>query len=278
MCQKCIFMVVHQSSSKTWKEAKRDAFLMSNSQKDVGPRHVQRLLLKNVPKASLVFWCNMKKKKNSTYVILLSGSALELQGNRPSNPSNPKPHHFVRQSQRFNALLSRNRWRKEKRLRTPRVHLGSQHWPASPKAGGLRPWSHEGMRWADANDTFSGSGSVLVDPMLANPFSPYSIQKHPEPQMCPKFVPAIVFGGSSPGEWNLSKICQNLKSDNLDKFWQIFDLFQSPRLDPQKQSLGQILDKFGVRGVLNAVRRERVRNPMHNRIAQAKLRWSDESS
>ena len=31
-------------------------------------------------------------------------------------------------------------------------------------------------------------------PRLANPFSPYSIQKRPKPQICPKFVPAIVFG------------------------------------------------------------------------------------
>ena len=30
---------------------------------------------------------------------------------------------------------------------------------------------------------------------VAKPFSPYSIQKRPEPQICPKFVPAIVFGG-----------------------------------------------------------------------------------
>ena len=29
---------------------------------------------------------------------------------------------------------------------------------------------------------------------VAQPFSPYSIQKRPEPQICPKFVPAIVWG------------------------------------------------------------------------------------
>ena len=37
-------------------------------------------------------------------------------------------------------------------------------------------------------------------------FSPYSIQKRPEPQICPKFVPAIVFGGPSQGVKNLQKI------------------------------------------------------------------------
>ena len=35
--------------------------------------------------------------------------------------------------------------------------------------------------------------------MLANPFSPYSIHKRCEPQICPKFVPAIVFGVSIQG-------------------------------------------------------------------------------
>ena len=36
--------------------------------------------------------------------------------------------------------------------------------------------------------------------MLVNPLSPYSIQKRPEPQICPKFVSAIVFEGSSQGD------------------------------------------------------------------------------
>ena len=54
-------------------------------------------------------------------------------------------------------------------------------------------------------------------PSVANPFSPYSVQKHPEPQICPKFVPAIVCGGSflSRGlkfDWNPPK-------QSLDKFW-----------------------------------------------------------
>ena len=37
-------------------------------------------------------------------------------------------------------------------------------------------------------------------PCFANPFPPYSLQKRPKPQNCPKFVPAIVWGGSSQGD------------------------------------------------------------------------------
>ena len=77
---------------------------------------------------------------------------------------------------------------------------------------------------------------------IANPFPPYSFQKRPEPQICPKSVPAIVFGGSSQGDWNLSKICQNLQKFvrklPFFKFWQIFDQFQSPWLEPPKTIAG----------------------------------------
>ena len=45
---------------------------------------------------------------------------------------------------------------------------------------------------------------VHITTYLANPFSPYSIQKRPEPQICPKFVPTIDFGGSNRG----TEICQ----------------------------------------------------------------------
>ena len=37
------------------------------------------------------------------------------------------------------------------------------------------------------------------------PFSPLQPSKTPETQICPKFVPAIVLGGSSQGDWNLEK-------------------------------------------------------------------------
>ena len=45
----------------------------------------------------------------------------------------------------------------------------------------------------------------------ANPPTPYSIQKRPELQICPKFVPAIVFEDSAQDDWNMSNICDNLK-------------------------------------------------------------------
>ena len=93
---------------------------------------------------------------------------------------------------------------------------------------------------------------------VASPFPPYSFQKRPEPQICPKFVPAIVFGGSSQGDWTLSKICQNLfencRFSNFDKF---LTNSSPPDWNAQKQSPGQILDKFGVRGVFESCKGEK---------------------
>ena len=40
----------------------------------------------------------------------------------------------------------------------------------------------------------------VPDASIANPFPPYSLQKRQKPQICPKFVPAIVLGGSSQGD------------------------------------------------------------------------------
>ena len=104
---------------------------------------------------------------------------------------------------------------------------------------------------------------------FANPLSPYSIQKRPEPQICPKFVLAIVFGGSSQGDWNLSKIFLNLKNVNctcLGVPWQtryrvcvatcwktsifrqiwtnVWQISVPPDWNPPKQSPRQISDKF----------------------------------
>ena len=70
---------------------------------------------------------------------------------------------------------------------------------------------------------------------VASPLFSYSIQKRPEPQICPKFVPAIVFEGSSPGGLEFVKNCQNLKNGNFrTNFDKVFDKFQSPRLEPSK--------------------------------------------
>ena len=85
---------------------------------------------------------------------------------------------------------------------------------------------------------------------FANPFSPYSIQKRPKRQICPKFVPAIVFGGFQSGGLEFEKSCQNLKNGNFQtNFDNFFQTFVPLTGTPQKQSLRQILDKFGVSGV-----------------------------
>ena len=98
-------------------------------------------------------------------------------------------------------------------------------------------------------ESWSWSSSFSFPTKVANPFSPYSIQKRPKSQICSKFVPAIVFGGSSQG-LKVGKICQQkLKNGNFRTNFDKFLLISVPLLEPQKQSLGQILDKFGVSGV-----------------------------
>ena len=55
------------------------------------------------------------------------------------------------------------------------------------------------------------------------------------------------------------KICQSLSENyRFSNFHKFLTNFSPPEWNPQKQSLGQILDKFGVRGVfLKAVREKR---------------------
>ena len=83
----------------------------------------------------------------------------------------------------------------------------------------------------------------------------------------PKFVQnlsqRLFWGGSSQAEsggLKFGKIFQNL-SENYrffwDKFWQIFPNFSPPDWNPPKQSLGQILDKFGVSGVFEGCKGEK---------------------
>ena len=70
-----------------------------------------------------------------------------------------------------------------------------------------------GEAWGTSGEVRGTSGEVWEtsgEPKFANPFPPYSFQKRPESQICPKFVPAIVFGVSSQGDWNLSKICPTI--------------------------------------------------------------------
>ena len=74
--------------------------------------------------------------------------------------------------------------------------------------------------------------------------------------ICWKFVPAIVLGGSSQGLknlWKVVKICLKISG-----FWQFFHKFLRPDWNPQKQSLGQILDNFGVRGVFECCKGKKV--------------------
>ena len=107
-------------------------------------------------------------------------------------------------------------------------------------------------------------------PLLAKPFSPYSIQKRPEPQICQKFVAAIVVGGSSQGVKNLKKLSKFVWKLRFFKFWQFFSNFWPPDWNPQKQSLGQILDKFGVRGVFECCKGKKVSQPFATDWARTK--------
>ena len=73
------------------------------------------------------------------------------------------------------------------------------------------------------------------------------------PKFVKNFVPTIVFRGSNQGDPNLSKIYRNFENDNFRTNLQIFNKFLTNLgpLDwnPEKQSLGQIFDKFGVWGI-----------------------------
>ena len=96
-------------------------------------------------------------------------------------------------------------------------------------------------------------------------FSPYSIQKRPEPQICPKFVPTIAFRGFNQGDPNLSKICR--KFENLSgncRFFFFFnfrhDKFGSPLIGtPKNNRRDKFWTNLGFGAFLNAVRGKRVR-------------------
>ena len=76
---------------------------------------------------------------------------------------------------------------------------------------GPRGASHEKFHAAPSKKQALLEGPL--PPRIAKPFSPYSIQKRPKPQICPKFVAAIVFGGSSQGGQKFAKVCQNLSEN-----------------------------------------------------------------
>ena len=59
-----------------------------------------------------------------------------------------------------------------------------------------------------------------------------------------------------------SKICRKfVRNCRFANFRQILTNFRPLDWNPQKQSLGQILDKFGVRGVFKCCKGKRVRKP-----------------
>ena len=110
----------------------------------------------------------------------------------------------------------------------------------------------------------------MMDTEVANPFPPYSLQKRPKPQICPKFVPAIVLGGSSQGGLRFGKICQYLKNgnfrSNFDKFFQISVPLTGT---PQNNRWDKSWTNLGFRVFLKAVRGKRVRN------TEANTTWVD---
>ena len=95
---------------------------------------------------------------------------------------------------------------------------------------------------------------------VANPFSPYKVfpltafKKRPETQICPKFIPTIVFWGSIRRDPNLSKsLPKNWKttiSGQIFKFSANFWQIQvSPCLEPRKTIVGTIFGQIWGSGV-----------------------------
>ena len=103
----------------------------------------------------------------------------------------------------------------------------------------------------------SSSKNLLLS-LLANPFSPLQAFKNARN---PKFVQNLaqrLFWGFQSGGLRFGKICQNLSENyRFSNFDRNFSKFQSPDWNPPKQSLGQILDKFGVSGVFEGCEGEK---------------------
>ena len=98
------------------------------------------------------------------------------------------------------------------------------------------------------------SRAVSTQVLRCEPFFPLQHSKTPRTPNLSKICPSDRFWGFQTGGLkfvkNLSKFVRKLP---FFKFRQIIDRFQSPGLETPKnnQSLGQILDKFGVRGVFD---------------------------
>ena len=69
---------------------------------------------------------------------------------------------------------------------------------------------------------------------------------------------------------NLSKFVRKLP---FFKFWQIFPNFSPPDWNPQKQSLGQISDKFGFSGVFEGCKGEKGSQAEGTKIFAIQIKW-----
>ena len=85
------------------------------------------------------------------------------------------------------------------------------------------------------------------------PFFPLQHSKRPRTPICPKFVPTIFLGVPIKGAQSCQKFVEKLKICPEIVVFQFFDKFLTnlgpPDWNPEKQSSGQILDKFGVQGL-----------------------------
>ena len=100
----------------------------------------------------------------------------------------------------------------------------------------------------------TGNFYITITQKLQNLFPLTAFKITPNPKFVQNFVPAIVLGGSSQGSIFVWKW-------RFFKFWQFFSNFWPPDWNPQKQSLGQILDKLGVRGVFECCKGKKVSQP-----------------
>ena len=88
---------------------------------------------------------------------------------------------------------------------------------------------------------------------VANPLPLTAFKNAPNPKFVQNLSRRLFFGVPIRGTQICQKVVENLKNDNFRTNFQNFDKFltnlRPPDWNPEKQSLGQILDKFGVRGV-----------------------------
>ena len=108
-----------------------------------------------------------------------------------------------------------------------------------------------------------GAGQILCiyqthsgtecDSELRTLFPLTAFKNAPNPKFVQNLSRRLFFGVPIRGTQICQKFAEKLKNDNFRTIFQFFDKFLTnlgrPDCNPEKQSLGQILDKFGVRGV-----------------------------